>query len=103
MDLPDGYTFRAPSQDDADAVGEVLLADQRADGVEPTLDASFVRQAKSRRALKLAADAWVVTDRPGSIVAYGQASLEEPGVVAHGVSSIPHTAGGASAPGCSIG
>ena len=81
MDLPEGYAFRSPTQDDADAVGDVLLADQRADGVEPTLDASFVRQVWSRPDFDLAADAWVVTDDAGAIVAYGQASLEEPGVV----------------------
>ena len=48
MDLPEGYAFRAPTPNDADAVGDVLLADQRADGEEPTLDASFVRQVWSR-------------------------------------------------------
>ena len=63
MELPDGYALRAPSQDDADAVGDVLLADQRADGVEPTLDAYFVRQVWSRRDFDLGGDAWVVTDR----------------------------------------
>ena len=62
-------------------MGDVLLADQRADGVQPTLDASFVRQVWSRPDFELAADAWVVTDAAGAIVAYGQASLEEPGVV----------------------
>ena len=81
MDLPAGYGDRAPNEDDADAVGDVLLADQHADGVEPTLDADFVRQAWSRPDLDLATDAWVVTDRARAIVAYGQASLEEPGVV----------------------
>lgn len=44
MDVPAGYRVRAPTPHDADAVGDVLLADQRADGVEPTLDAYFVRQ-----------------------------------------------------------
>ena len=81
MDLPEGYAFRAPTRDDADAVGDVLLADQRADGAEPTLDAYFVRQAWSRPDLDLAADAWVVIDDAGAIVAYGQASREEPDVV----------------------
>ena len=79
--LPEGYAFRAPTADDADAVGDVLLADQRADGVEPTLDASFVRRVWSRPDFDLGADAWVATDDAGSIVAYGQASQEEPDVV----------------------
>jgi len=81
MDLPDGYAFRVPTKDDADAVGDVLLADQRADGVEPTLDADFVRQAWSRSDLDLATDAWAVSDPARSIVAYGQVTREGPGVV----------------------
>jgi mycothiol synthase len=81
MDLPEGYVFRPPKQDDADAVGDVLLADQRADGVEPTLDVDFVKQAWSGPDLDLAADAWVVTDPTRSIVAYGQVNREEPDVV----------------------
>jgi mycothiol synthase len=80
MDLPGNYAFRAPTQDDVDAVGDVLLADQQTDGVEPTLDASFVRQAWSRPDLDLAADAWVVSDPARSIVAYGQVTREGPGV-----------------------
>jgi mycothiol synthase len=81
MNLPEGYAFRGPTQDDADAVGDVLLADQQEDGVEPTLDASFVRQVWSRPDFDLGADAWVVTDSAGAIIAYGHASLEEPGLV----------------------
>jgi len=81
MDLPEGYAFRAPTEHDADAVGDVLLADQRADGVEPTLDTAFVRQVWSRPDLDLATDAWVVVDSARSTVAYGQVSREEPGIV----------------------
>jgi mycothiol synthase len=81
MQLPDGFSFRAPTLADVDAVADVHLADQRADGVEPTLDAYFIRQVWSRPGLDLATDAWVVTDADGAIVAYGQVSLEDPGVV----------------------
>jgi mycothiol synthase len=81
MDLPAGYGFRAPTNDDVDAVADVHVADQRADGVEPTLDAYFIRQTWSRPGFDLASDAWVVTDSDGTIVAYGQARLEEPDVV----------------------
>jgi mycothiol synthase len=81
MHLPDGLAFRAPTLDDVDAVADVHLADQRADGVEPTLDAYFIRQVWSRPGIDLGADAWVATDADGAIVAYGQATLEELGVV----------------------
>ena len=81
MDLPAGYELRAPSQDDFDAVADVLIADQRADGVEPILDASFVRGAWSRTGFDLAKDAWVVTDPAATIVGYGQVRRDEPDVV----------------------
>ena len=41
---PRATRFGRRREDDADAVGDVLLGDQHTDGVEPTLDASFVRQ-----------------------------------------------------------
>lgn len=81
MGLPAGYVLRAPIQDEVGAVADVLIADQRADGIEPVLDAFFIRQVWSRPGLDLATDAWVVTDRGGTIVAYGQARLEEPDTV----------------------
>ena len=77
VDLPAGFRFRAPSHDDLAAVADVLLADQLADGVEPTLDAHFLRQVWSRPEFDLAADAWVVTDGAESIVGYGQVRREE--------------------------
>ena len=79
--LPVGFAFRAPIQDDLDAVADVLLADQTADGVEPTIDAHFLRQIWSRPDFDLATDAWVVTHGDGSIVAYGQVRLDEPDLV----------------------
>jgi mycothiol synthase len=81
VDLPAGYAFRSPTHDDLDAVAAVLLADQREDGVDPVLDAHFVRQVWSRPGFDLAADAWVVTDGNATIVAYGQARQEESDVV----------------------
>jgi mycothiol synthase len=81
MNLPAGYEFRAPSQDDLDAVADVLIADQREDAVDPVLDADFIRQVWSRTDFELDADAWVVTDGAGTIVAYGQVRREEPEVV----------------------
>ena len=81
MDLPSGYRFRAPTWDDVDAVAGLLVDDQLADGIQPTLDESFLRQVWSRPDFDLAADAWVVTDDAGTIVAYGQARREEPDLV----------------------
>ena len=81
VELPAGYQVRAPTGADIAAVGEVLVADQRAAGYEPTLDASFVERVWSRQGFDLGADAWAVTDRNGSVVAYGQVMREEPDVV----------------------
>lgn len=81
MELPAGYGFRAPTADDLDAVGDVVAADQREAAEEPVLDRDFVRQVWSRPDFDLAADAWVVTDGTGTIVAYGQVRREEPDVV----------------------
>ena len=81
MDLPFGYRFRAPTWDDVDAVAALLVDDQLVDGVEPTLDKSFLRPVWSRPDFDLGADAWVVTDEAGTIVAYGQARLDEPDLV----------------------
>jgi mycothiol synthase len=81
MDLPSGYRFRPPTRDDVDPVARVLVDDQLADGIEPTLDEFFLRQVWSRPDFDLATDAWVVTDDAGTIVAYGQARHGEPDVV----------------------
>ena len=81
VDLPSGYRFRAPTWDDVGGVAGVLVDDQLADGIEPTLDTSFVRQVWSRPDFDLDADAWVVTDDAGTIVAYGQARRDEPDLV----------------------
>jgi mycothiol synthase len=85
-----GYRFRAPTKDDIDAIGDMLVADQRAAGFEPTLDASFVAQMWSRPDFEPSEDAWVVTDDAGTVVAYAQVLRGEPdvvgswGVVQHG-------------------
>jgi mycothiol synthase len=75
--LPDGYELRAPRPDDLEPVAAVLIVDQRQDGGEPVLDAHFIGRQWSRPDFDLAADAWVVTDGAGSIVAYGQVRREE--------------------------
>jgi mycothiol synthase len=81
MDVPTGYAFRAPTWDDVDAVTDVLLDDQRVDGVETTLDGFFLRHVWSRPGFDVVGDAWVVTEGTGRIVAYGQATRDEPDLV----------------------
>lgn len=81
MDLPTGYALRTPTSGDLDAVADVLIADRRADPEAPVLDADFVEEVWSRAGFDLAADAWVVTDGSGTIVAYGQVRKEEQDVV----------------------
>lgn len=81
MDLPARYGFRPPTLDDLDSVGGVLVADLRESAEEPVLDADFIRQVWSRPDFDLAADAWVVSEGAGTIVAYGQVRREDPDVV----------------------
>ena len=72
MDVSDRYAFRAPTEQDLEPVAAVLLADQLADGVEPTIDAHFLQGIWSRSDFDLALDAWVVIDHVRTIVGYGQ-------------------------------
>jgi mycothiol synthase len=82
MDLPDGFAFRAPTSDDLVPVADVLAAERSANGAtEGALDADFMRQVWSGTGFDLGADAWVVIDEAGSIVAYGQVEREEPDLV----------------------
>jgi mycothiol synthase len=81
MELPPGYRFRAPTPGDLDAVAEILVADDLHDGRQSVLGADFLRDEWSRAGFDLATDAWVVVDRGGAVVGYGQATREEPAVV----------------------
>ena len=81
MDLPAGYQLRAPEPGDLDAVADILIADQLAEGGPVVLDAGFVRDEWSRAGFSLAANAWVVTDGAGTIAGYVQATAEEPGTI----------------------
>ena len=81
MELPAGYQLRSPEPGDLDAVADVLIADQLAEGGPVVLDASFVRDEWSRAGFSLAANAWVVADGAGTIAGYVQAMAEEPGTI----------------------
>ena len=78
MELPAGYQLRSPEPGDLDAVADVLIADQLAEGGPVVLDASFVRDEWSRAGFSLAANAWVVADGAGTIAGYVQAMAGEP-------------------------
>jgi len=77
MVLPDGYEARAPRPDDVAAVAGVLLAG----GGQTVLDEDFVRHEWGHEGFDLTTDAWVVTDRSGTVVAYAQVKRGEPGVI----------------------
>ena len=77
MGLPEGYTFRAPVDADADAIGELFAAERAHDPLAALLDAGFVREVWTREGFDRATDAWVVIDPAGAVVAYGQVRLEE--------------------------
>jgi mycothiol synthase len=81
VELPAGYQLRAPEPGDLDAVADVLIADQLAEGGPVVLDAGFLRDEWSRAGFSLAADAWVVADGAGTIAGYVQAMAEEPGTI----------------------
>ncbi len=81
VDLPVGYELRAPTPDDFDAAAGVLDADDLDEAGEVVLGADFLRGQWKRAGFVLATDAWVIVDGVGTIVAYGQALLEEPTIV----------------------
>ena len=78
MDLADGYTFRAPTADDLQAVAAVLVADQLDASGHAVLDVDYVRSWWDSAGFDLVCDAWVVIDEAGPVVAYGQVMRENP-------------------------
>jgi mycothiol synthase len=81
MREPDGYAFRAPAAADADAVGALFAAERAHDPEAPLLDANFIRRVWSLPGFDAASGAWVAIDGSGTIVAYAQVSVDEPGVI----------------------
>jgi mycothiol synthase len=79
--LPAGYEVRAPTSDDLDATADVLIADELEDAGQVVLGADFVRDEWSRAGFDLATDAWVVLERAGAIVGYGEVMREESNVI----------------------
>ncbi|HMK92775.1 MAG TPA: GNAT family N-acetyltransferase [Thermoleophilia bacterium] len=69
--------MRAPICADLDGVVAVLAADDLDDAGQVVLDAGFVGDDWGRPGFDLATDAWVVTDRAGTVVGYGQATRDE--------------------------
>ena len=98
MDLPVGYALRAASEPDFDAAADVLDADEIDEAGEVVLGADFLRTQWNRAGFDVETDAWVIVDGTGTTVAYGQAVLEEPAVVASGGAVHPaHRARGLGA------
>ena len=81
MDLPAGYDYRAPTEDDLDAIERVLAADDADDAGQGVLNADFVREGWSTPGFDVATDAWVVLDRTGTVVAYGHVQPEDPDII----------------------
>ncbi len=90
MDHLTGYRFRAPTDADLEPAAAVLVADQLDDVGEVVLDANFLRNRWRREGFDLATDAWVAVDGAGTVVAYGQAMLEERAVESLGVVHPQH-------------
>jgi mycothiol synthase len=76
-----GYELRAPVSGDLQAVADVLVANELAEGGEVTLGVDFVGAEWSQAGFDLATDAWAATDPEGIIVGYAQAVREQPTVV----------------------
>src|SRR5512146_902957 len=81
MGFPDGYRLRPPTEADLDGAAAVLIADQLDDVGTVVLDGDFLRNRWRRPGFDLVTDAWVVTDLTGTVVAFGQATHDAPGVV----------------------
>jgi mycothiol synthase len=75
--VDDRYRFRTPTLDDAPAIGDLFVAERRADPLAPVLDTGFVLEVWTRTGFDLATDAWAVTDPSGALVGYGQVRFEE--------------------------
>ena len=76
MELPDGYSARAPRVSDLEAIAHVLAADG-----QTTIDAGFLAQQWSHSEFDLSRDAVVVLDGDQRIVAYAQVNAWEPAIV----------------------
>ena len=72
-----GYSFRAATPSDFEAVADILRADELDDAGQVSLGADFVRDEWSEVGFDLATDAWVALDGDGSIIGYGQARQTE--------------------------
>jgi mycothiol synthase len=81
VDVPAGYELRAPTPDDLESVADVLIADELHDAGQVVLGADFLRDQWSRVGFELATDAWVVVDGARAMVAYVQATREEPTII----------------------
>ncbi len=69
--LPQGFTLRAPTQDDAQAVTDFIAACDTFDYGEPDLSIEDIRADWRRDGFVLERDAWLVHAGDGTLAAYG--------------------------------
>ncbi len=70
-ELPQDFTLRAPTLDDAQAVTDLLAASDTADYGEPDLSVEDIRSDWRREGFVLERDAWLIDAQNGTLVAYG--------------------------------
>ncbi|MDL1895533.1 GNAT family N-acetyltransferase [Anaerolineae bacterium CFX7] len=70
-ELPKGFTLRAPTQDDAQAVTDFIAECDRVDYGAPDLSVEDIRADWRRDGFVLERDAWLVYADDGMFVAYG--------------------------------
>src|SRR5438093_1317204 len=98
LELPDGYTVRAPDRADLDSVLTLMIAGDIAEYGVPDTDPDDVLGAWRRPGFDLATDAWLVLGADGLAAGYGEAfdrvervdclGVVHPGHVARGVGSF---------------
>ncbi len=70
-EIPQGFTLRAPTPDDAQAVTDLLAVCDTADFGEPDLSVEDIRADWRRDGFVLERDAWLIYAQDGALVAYG--------------------------------
>ncbi len=72
-ELPEGFTVRVPTPDDAQTVTNLICQCDTADYGEPDYSLEDVRADWRRSGFELQRDAWLIFAREGALAAYGNA------------------------------
>jgi mycothiol synthase len=70
VELPTGYAVRHPTERDAAAIADVVVAEDVADFGEPSFTEEDLRDDWSRPRFALARDAWVLSGPTGRVIGY---------------------------------